>query len=80
MIGNYAWNKTVSEVLMGGGAGSSTPCTLPEAGGTGWAVPGGSPEPIPATIRTFLARLARSIRSWFCDFLRFPGLCEPGIG
>src|SRR5207253_2113155 len=36
------------EALVGGSAGPATPCTLPEAGGTGWAGPGGSPQPVPA--------------------------------
>ena len=45
--GNYAWNVPVPEAFPGG-AGPATPCTLPEAGGTGWAGPGGSPQPIPA--------------------------------
>ena len=46
--GNYAWNVPVAEALVGGPAGPATPCTLPEAGGTGWAGPGGSPQPVPA--------------------------------
>jgi hypothetical protein len=46
--GDYAWNEPVPEVLIGGAAGPATPCTLPEAGGTGWAGPGGSPAPVPA--------------------------------
>src|ERR1041385_6252247 len=46
--GNYAWNVPVVEALVGGSAGPATPCTLPEAGGTGWAGPGGSPQPVPA--------------------------------
>jgi glyoxylase-like metal-dependent hydrolase (beta-lactamase superfamily II) len=46
--GNYAWNAPVPEALVGGSAGPATPCTLPEAGGTGWSGPGGSPNPVPA--------------------------------
>jgi glyoxylase-like metal-dependent hydrolase (beta-lactamase superfamily II) len=46
--GNYAWNVPVPEPLLGGAAGPATPSTLPEAGGTGWAGPGGSPQAVPA--------------------------------
>src|SRR5881409_2980912 len=46
--GEDAWNVPVPEALVGGSAGPATPCTLPEAGGTGWAGPGGSPQPVRA--------------------------------
>jgi hypothetical protein len=45
--GDDAWNHPVS-VGPPGGAGPATPCTIPEAGGTSWAGPGGSPGPAPA--------------------------------
>ncbi len=45
--GGQAWNVPVT-VSSPGGAGPATPCTVPEAGGTSWAGPGGSPEPAPA--------------------------------
>src|SRR5262249_39319274 len=45
--GRHAWNLPVASPPPGGGA-PATPSTLPEAGGTGWAGPGGSPQPVPA--------------------------------
>jgi len=45
--GQNAWNLPVP-VDAQVGAGPATPCTLPEAGGTSWAGPGGSPGPAPA--------------------------------
>ncbi len=46
--GDHAWNIPVPAPPPGGGAGPATPSTLPEAGGTAWAGPGGSPQPVPA--------------------------------
>jgi hypothetical protein len=46
--GNYAWNMPVSAPPPGGGTGPATRSTLPEAGGTSWAGPGGSPQPVAA--------------------------------
>lgn len=48
LSGDYAWNVPVPAPPPGGGAGPATPTTLPEAGGTGWSGPGGSPQPVPA--------------------------------
>jgi hypothetical protein len=45
--GPHAWNVPVNESTQGGAA-PATPCTIPEAGGTVWAGPGGSPQPTPA--------------------------------
>jgi len=45
--GDYAWNVPVPAPPPQGGAGPATPNTLPEAGGTGWAGPGGSPQAVP---------------------------------
>jgi hypothetical protein len=56
--GDYAWNIPVSTPPPGGGAGPATPSTLPEAGGTAWAGPGGSPQPVPAPESQLEAMLA----------------------
>jgi hypothetical protein len=48
LSGDHAWNLPVPAPPPGGGGGPATPSTLPEAGGTGWSGPGGSPQPVPA--------------------------------